>query len=37
MAQWEANNNENVRLTSLIYTLLPKIMSGKLDVSNIDF
>lgn len=37
MAQWEANNNENVRLASLIYTLLPKIMSGKLDVSNIDF
>lgn len=36
MAQWEANNNENVRLASLIYTLLPKIMSGELDVSNID-
>jgi len=36
MAQWETNNNENVRLASLVYTLLPKLMSGELDVSNLD-
>ena len=36
MAQWETNNNENVRLASLICTLLPKLMSGELDVSNLD-
>ena len=36
MAQWEANNNENVKLASLRDTLLPKLMSGELDVSNID-
>ena len=36
MAQWETNNNENVRLASLVYTLLPKLMSGELDVSNRD-
>lgn len=37
MAQWEANNNENVKLSSLRDTLLPKLMSGELDVSDIDF
>ena len=37
MAKWEANNNENVKLASLRDTLLPKLMSGELDVSNIDF
>jgi len=37
MAQWEANNNENVKLASLRDTLLPKLMSGELDVSDIDF
>ena len=36
MAQWEANNNENVKLSSLRDTLLPKLMSGELDVSDID-
>lgn len=37
MAKWEANNNENVKLASLRDTLLPKLMSGELDVSDIDF
>ena len=37
MAKWEANNNENVKLASLRDTLLPKLMSGELDVSNLDF
>ena len=32
MAKWEANNNENVKLASLRDTLLPKLMSGELDV-----
>lgn len=36
MAKWEANNNENVKLTSLRDMLLPKLMSGELDVSDID-
>lgn len=36
MAKWEANNNENVKLASLRDTLLPKLMSGELDVSGID-
>lgn len=36
MAKLEANNNENVKLASLRDTLLPKLMSGELDVSNID-
>lgn len=36
MAKWEANNNENVKLVSLRDTLLPKLMSGGLDVSGID-
>lgn len=36
MAKWEANNNENVKLASLRDTLLPKLMSGELDVSSID-
>ena len=31
------NRLENVRLTSLRDTLLPKLMSGEIDVSNIDF
>ena len=37
MNQWEANKLENVKLASLRDTLLPKLMSGELDVSNIDF
>lgn len=36
MKQWEANKQENVKLASLRDTLLPKLMSGKLDVSDID-
>lgn len=36
MAKWETNNNENVKLASLRDTLLPKLMSGELDVSDID-
>ena len=36
MAKWEANNKENVKLASLRDTLLPKLMSGELDVSNVD-
>lgn len=34
MAKWEANNNENVKLASLRDTLLPKLMSVELDVSD---
>ena len=36
MVKWEANNKENVKLASLRDTLLPKLMSGELDVSDID-
>ena len=36
MTKWEANNKENVKLASLRDTLLPKLMSGELDVSDID-
>lgn len=36
MVKWEANNKENVILASLRDTLLPKLMSGELDVSDID-
>lgn len=36
MVKWDANNKENVKLASLRDTLLPKLMSGELDVSNID-
>ena len=36
MGQWERNNNENIKLISLRDTLLPKLMSGEIDVSNID-
>ena len=32
-----ANQNENEKLASLRDTLLPKLMSGELDVSNLDF
>ncbi len=37
MNQWEANKRENVKLASLRDTLLPKLMSGELDVANIEF
>lgn len=36
MAKWEANNNENAKLASLRDTLLPKLISGELNVSDID-
>lgn len=36
MNQWETNNDENVKLASLRDTLLPKLMTGELDVSDID-
>lgn len=36
MNQWETNKQENVKLASLRDTILPKLMSGELDVSNID-
>ena len=36
MVKREANNKENVKLASLRDTLLPKLMSGELDVSDID-
>lgn len=37
MNQWEANKRENVKLASLRDTLLPKLMSGELDVADIEF
>ena len=36
MKRWEANNLENQKLISLRNTLLPKLLSGELDVSNMD-
>lgn len=36
MKQWEANKRENVKLASLRDTLLPKLMSGKLNVADIE-
>lgn len=36
MAKWEANNIEKIKLASLRDTLLPKLISGELDVSEID-
>ncbi|MDK4502585.1 restriction endonuclease subunit S, partial [Fusobacterium necrophorum] len=36
MAKWEANKIENVKLALLRDALLPKLMSGELDVSDID-
>lgn len=35
MAKWEANIKENVKLASLRDTLLPRLMSGEIDVSGI--
>ena len=35
MAKWEANAKENVKLASLRDTLLPRLMSGEIDVSAI--
>lgn len=31
-----SNQEENIKLADLRYSLLPRLMSGKLDVSNID-
>ena len=36
MAKLEANNNENVKLASLRDTLLPKLISGEVDVYDIN-
>ena len=36
MVKREANNKENVKLASLRDTLLPKLMSGELDVSDLE-
>ena len=36
MVKWEVNNKENVKLASLRDTLLPKLMSGELDASDIE-
>lgn len=36
MAQYEANITENNHLANIRDTLLPKLMSGELDVSDID-
>ena len=35
MAKWEANNHENIQLALLRDSLLPKLMSGEVDVSDI--
>ena len=37
MAKWEVNNKENIKLASLRDILLPKLMSGELDVSDLGF
>jgi type I restriction enzyme S subunit len=37
MLQCEANLLENAKLTELRDSLLPRLMSGELDVSDIDF
>ena len=36
MNQWETNKQENVKLASLRDTILPKLMSGEFDISDID-
>ena len=36
MKKWEENNKENIKLALLRDTLLPRLMSGELDVSDID-
>ena len=37
MARWEKNCDENIKLALLRDTLLPKLMSGELDVSAVEF
>ena len=36
MAQWTRNNDENAHLASLRDTLLPKLMTGEIDVSKVE-
>ncbi len=36
MARWDVNNTENLRLATLRDTILPKLMSGSIDVAHID-
>ncbi len=36
MNKWELNNRENIKLTLLRDTILPKLISGELDISNIE-
>lgn len=36
MTKWEANNKENTNLASLRDSLLPKLMTGVLDISDIE-
>lgn len=36
MAKWEATNTENLRLVTLRDNILPKLISGSIDLSNID-
>ena len=36
MAQWELNKNENIKLASLRDSLIPKLISGEIDVSGIN-
>lgn len=36
MSKWEANNEENLKLASLRDTLLPRLMSGEIDVSEVE-
>ena len=37
MARWETNCDENIKLALLRDTLLPKLMSGELDISAVEF
>ena len=37
MARWEKSCDENIKLALLRDTLLPKLMSGELDVSAVEF
>ena len=36
MSRWEINNTENLRLVTLRDTILPKLISGSIDLSYID-
>lgn len=37
MNQWEANNEENIKLASIRDTLLPKLMSGELKMKDLNY